>query len=60
MSLQTTMRFNGTTDGTPPELFVMKGQVTIEGEAVTSRKLKDGDVLEFEGLLYQYLRGNRR
>jgi len=58
--METTVEFIGTTDGTAPELHVESGEVTIEGEAVTSRKLRDGDILELEGMLYQYLRGNRR
>ncbi|HYW68290.1 MAG TPA: hypothetical protein VE960_01690, partial [bacterium] len=58
--IQTTMKFTGTSDGTPPELHVLKGQVTVEGETVTSLRMKDGDILEFEGMRYQYLRGNRR
>ena len=58
--LETTVEFIGTTDGTTPELCVESGRVTIEGEEVTSRKLRDGDILELEGVLYQYLRGNRR
>ena len=58
--IQTTVEFIGTTDGTPPELHVESGQVTVEGKIVTTRKMKDGDILELEGMRYQYLRGNRR
>ncbi|MCK5597200.1 MAG: hypothetical protein KAJ04_07115, partial [Candidatus Eisenbacteria sp.] len=54
------MEFTGTKDGSPPELHVEGGSVTVEGKAVTTRKLKDGDVVDIEGLRYQYLRGNRR
>jgi len=52
--------FIGTKDGTPPTIHVEEGSVTIDGEAVEQQKLKDGDVIEIEGLQYQYLRGNRR
>ena len=54
------MEFAGTKDGSPPELHVESGHVTVEGKAVTIRKLRDGDVVDIEGLRYQYLRGNRR
>ncbi len=54
------MEFTGTKDGSPPDLHVEGGHVTVEGKAVTTRKLKDGDVVDIEGLRYQYLRGNRR
>jgi len=55
-----TMEFAGTKDGSPPELHVETGSVTVEGEAVTTRKLRDGDIVDIEGQRYQYLRGNRR
>ena len=58
--VEATMEFAGTRDGSPPELHVESGIVTVEGEAATLRKLKDGDVLDIEGHRYQYLRGNRR
>jgi ribosome-associated protein YbcJ (S4-like RNA binding protein) len=54
------VEFIGSTDKTPPELLVEDGTVTVEGSIVTHRKLKDGDVIEIDGLRYQYLRGNRR
>ncbi len=54
------MEFAGTKDGSPPQLHVESGRVTVEGKAVTTRKLKDGDVVDIEGMRYQYLRGNRR
>jgi ribosome-associated protein YbcJ (S4-like RNA binding protein) len=54
------VEFVGTTDGSPPLLRAESGIVTVEGEAATARKLRDGDVIEIEGLRYQYLRGNRR
>lgn len=59
-TLGVTLEFVGTTDDSPPELRVEGEGVTVEGEAVTVRKLKDGDVVDVEGLRYQYLRGNRR
>jgi len=55
-----TVEFVGTTDESPPQLRAESGIVTVEGEATTVRKLRDGDVIEIEGLRYQYLRGNRR
>ncbi|MEA3409831.1 MAG: VWA domain-containing protein [Candidatus Eisenbacteria bacterium] len=55
-----TMEFTGTRDGSPPDLHVESGSVTVEGEAVTVRKLRDGDIVDIEGHRYQYLRGNRR
>jgi Mg-chelatase subunit ChlD len=58
--VEATVEFVGTTDGTAPELLVERGTVTVEGEAVTTRKLKDGDIVEIDGMAYQYLRGNRR
>ncbi|MCK5438891.1 MAG: hypothetical protein KAI97_03055, partial [Gemmatimonadetes bacterium] len=58
--VEATMEFAGTKDGSPPELHVEGGSVTVEGEAVTTRKLKDGDIVDIEGQRYQYLRGNRR
>jgi len=58
--VEATMEFAGTKDGSPPELHVENGIVTVEGEAVTSRKLRDGDIVDIEGQRYQYLRGNRR
>jgi hypothetical protein len=58
--IEAIMEFTGTKDGSPPELHVEGGRVTVEGKAVTTRKLKDGDVVDIEGLRYQYLRGNRR
>ena len=41
-------------------LIAQNGSVTIDGKATTARKLRDGDIIEIDGLLYQYLRGNRR
>ncbi|MCK4510277.1 VWA domain-containing protein [bacterium] len=58
--VEATMEFAGTKDGSPPELHVETGSVTVEGEVVTTRKLKDGDIVDIEGQRYQYLRGNRR
>ena len=58
--VEATVEFVGTRDGSPPEINVETGSVAIEGEGVTARKLKDGDVIEIDGLRYQYLRGNRR
>ena len=58
--VEATLEFWGTTDGSPPELHVENGSVTIDGKATTSRKLKDGDIIEIDDLMYQYLRGNRR
>ena len=58
---ETSLEFIGTTDGSPPELRVEAGTVMVEGEEVEeSRKLKDGDIIEIERVLYKYLRGNRR
>ncbi len=54
------VEFIGTKDGSPPELHVESGNATVEGEASKVRKLRDGDVVEIDGLRYQYLRGNRR
>lgn len=54
------VEFIGTSDKTPPELLVEDGTVTVEGKTVTHCKLKDGDVIEIDGLRYQYLRGSRR
>lgn len=58
--IETAVEFVGTTDGSPPEIHADGGIVTVEGEAATARKLRDGDIIEIEGLRYQYLRGNRR
>ncbi len=55
-----TVEFIGTKDGSPPELHVESGNVTVEGEASKVRELRDGDIVEIDGLRYQYLRGNRR
>jgi hypothetical protein len=58
---ETLIEFEGTRDGTPPTVNVLQGTVTVDGEFVTEpRKLRDGDVLNFEGVTYTYLRGNRR
>ena len=57
---EVTLEFIGTTDDSPPELHVEGEGVTVEGEPVTVRKLRDGDIVDVEGLRYQYLRGNRR
>ena len=54
------VEFLGTTDGSPPSIHVESGCVLVEGVASSTRKLKDGDVIEIDGLRYQYLRGNRR
>ncbi len=59
-NVDVTLEFVGTTDDSPPELRVEGEGVTVEGEPVTIRKLKDGDIVDVEGLRYQYLRGNRR
>lgn len=59
-TVEATLEFIGTTDDSPPELHVEGAGVTVEGEAVTVRKLRDGDIVDVEGLRYQYLRGNRR
>ena len=55
-----TVEFIGTKDGSPPELHVESGSVTVEGEGAKVRKLRDGDVVNIDGARYQYLRGNRR
>jgi Mg-chelatase subunit ChlD len=52
--------FVGTKDGSPPTMVVTSGSVTLDGEAVEKCKLADGDLIEIEGLQYQYLRGSRR
>jgi hypothetical protein len=58
---ETVAEFKGTNDGSPPELVAERGKVLVEGEEVAeSRKLRDGDLIEIEGVLYRYLRGNRR
>ncbi|MFH1689409.1 MAG: VWA domain-containing protein [Candidatus Eisenbacteria bacterium] len=59
-TVEATLEFIGSTDDSPPELHVEGEGVTVEGEAVTVRKLRDGDIVDVEGLRYQYLRGNRR
>lgn len=59
-SVEAVLEFVGTTDDSPPELHVEGEGVSVEDEAVTVRKLRDGDILDVEGLRYQYLRGNRR
>jgi hypothetical protein len=57
----TVVEFKGTNDGTPPEIVVEQGTVLVEGEEVQGlRKLRDGDLIEIENVLYRYLRGNRR
>jgi hypothetical protein len=58
--LDATVEFVGTTDRTAPTMVVECGQVAVEGEATTRRKLRDGDIVDIDGLRYQYLRGNRR
>jgi hypothetical protein len=57
---ETEVEFVGTKDGTPPELRVERGTVLVDGVEVQSKQLEDGDVIEFEGQTYRYLRGNRR
>jgi hypothetical protein len=52
--------FVGTKDGSPPTMVVQSGEVTLNGETAAKVKLADGDVIEIEGLQYQYLRGSRR
>ena len=52
--------FVGSKDGSPPTIVVQKGNVTVNGELTCKAKLADGDLIEIEGLQYQYLRGNRR
>jgi hypothetical protein len=55
------IEFAGTKDGSPPTVTVLKGTVTIAGQPPQEdRPLKDGDLLEIEGLKYQYLRGKRK
>ena len=50
----------GTTDGTPPTLHVERGSVKVGGEELTEPlALRDGDVIEIEGVAYTYLRGSR-
>jgi hypothetical protein len=57
----TLMEFIGTQDGTAPTIRVVKGQVTVDGTPVAEdRKLRDGEVIAFEGATYMYLRGNRK
>jgi Mg-chelatase subunit ChlD len=58
--VEATVEFIGTKDGSPPELHVESGNVTVEGEAAKVRKLRDGDVVDIDGARYQYLRGHRR
>lgn len=58
--VEATVEFIGTKDGSPPELHVESGSVTVDGEASKIRQLKDGDVIDIDGTRYQYLRGNRR
>jgi Mg-chelatase subunit ChlD len=58
--LEATVEFIGTTDRTAPTMVVEGGTVTVEGKPVVKRKLRDGDIVDLEGLRYQYLRGNRR
>jgi hypothetical protein len=56
----TTLEFVGTTNGAPPTLHVEKGSVKVGGEEVTTPLvLRDGDVIEIEGVAYTYLRGGR-
>ncbi len=58
---ETLMEFDGTTDGSPPLLRVLKGSVCVGGELVEDvRILVDGDVIECEGKAFEYLRGQRR
>ena len=57
---ETSVEFIGTRDGTPPEIRVVSGTVLVDGEVVETKQLADGDIIEIEGLQYQYLRGNRR
>lgn len=57
----TLVEFVGTQDGTPPVLRVLRGEVTVDGEPVSEEwKLRDGQVVSFEGFQYMYLRGSRR
>jgi hypothetical protein len=57
----TLIEFEGTRDGTAPTIRVIRGEVTVDGTAVADdRKLRDGEVIAFEGAMYMYLRGNRR
>ena len=56
----TVLEFQGTSDGSPPKLIVERGQVRIDGEAVTEWSLQNEDIIEVEGLSLQYVRGRRR
>jgi hypothetical protein len=57
----TLIEFEGTRDGTAPLIRVIRGEVTVDGTPVTDdRKLRDGEVIAFEGAVYMYLRGSRR
>jgi Mg-chelatase subunit ChlD len=58
---ETLIELDGTTDGSPPLLKVVKGSVRVSGELVENvRALVDGDIIECEGKAYKYLRGQRR
>ena len=56
----TVIEFFGTRDGTPPILNVERGDVRVDGKVIQTAKLDDGDLLEIEGFVYRYLRGNRK
>ena len=58
---ETLIEFVGTRDGTPPVMHVLRGEVTIDGEAIEEeQKLRDGQVITIEGAMYMYLRGSRK
>ncbi len=58
---KTLIEFAGTTDGSPPVLRVLMGSVMVADEIVEdARVLVDGDIIECEGKVYEYLRGKRR
>jgi len=56
----TIIEFEGTTDGSPPDVVVERGEVRIGGEKVTRWHLKPGDIIETEGLKFKYMRGHRQ
>jgi hypothetical protein len=56
----TVIEFEGTTDGSPPDVVVERGEVRIDRERVTRWHLKGGEIIEAEGLKFRYVRGHRR
>lgn len=57
---ETVLEFEGTDDGSAPDMLVERGVIKVNGSPVTRWHLKSGDVIEVESFRFKYLRGHRR